>query len=95
MTPFGAELVACCVFALFGTAASCAAGLPRTAAHGTRFVALAAAWGAALALALFVGDRAGAHVNPAVTLAAWMCGCLPGAEFVERAGGQFVGAFVG
>jgi glycerol uptake facilitator-like aquaporin len=95
VTPFGAELVACCVFALFGTAASCAAVLPRTAAHGTRFATLAAAWGAALALALFVGDRAGAHVNPAVTLAAWMCGGLPGAELVERVGGQFVGAFVG
>ncbi len=95
MTPFGAEFAACCAFALLGTAASCAVVLPRTAAHGMRFASLAVAWGAALALALFVGDRAGAHVNPAVTLAAWMCGCVPGAEALERFAAQFAGAFVG
>lgn len=95
MTPFGAEFAACCAFALLGTAASCAAGLPRTSAQGMRFASLAVAWGAALALALFVGDRAGAHVNPAVTLAAWMCGCVPGAEALERFAAQFAGAFAG
>jgi glycerol uptake facilitator protein len=95
VTPFGAELASGCAFALFGTAATCAARLPRTASHGTRFAALAAAWGAALALALFVGDRAGAHVNPAVTLAAWMCGCVAGGECLERFAGQFAGAFAG
>lgn len=95
MTPFGAELASGCVFALLGTAATCAAALPRTSAHGTRFATLAAAWGAALALAVFLGDRAGAHVNPAVTLAAWACDGVAGGECLERVAGQFAGAFAG
>jgi glycerol uptake facilitator protein len=95
MTPAASEFVGTFVLVAVGTAAWCSARLARTAGSGMSHAALAAAWGAALCAAMFAAPRGDAHLNPAVTLAAWMVDRCPGAEAAGRVGGQFAGTLAG
>ena len=42
-----------------------------------------------------LGQRSGAHINPAVTLAFWMLGKVPGRDVAPYIGAQVSGAFLG
>lgn len=50
---------------------------------------------AAVALMLALRPISGAHLNPAVSVAAWLRGQLPLAEAAEYVGAQLIGAFLG
>ena len=51
--------------------------------------------GMALTVVVYAGGHvSGAHYNPAVTIAVWLRGALPGREVLPYIGAQLVGAFV-
>lgn len=51
--------------------------------------------GMALMVVVYAGGHiSGAHYNPAVTIAVWLRGALPGREVLPYIGAQLVGAFV-
>lgn len=90
-----ADFVATSVFMLLGMAVSCSARLGRSAGAGMPMAALAAGWGAALACGLFAAGRAGAHLNPAVTLALWSCDRVSGSDALWHAAAQCAGTALG
>ena len=47
-----------------------------------------------MAVIYAIGDRSGAHINPAVTLAFWVAKRLPGREVPGYLAAQFCGAFL-
>lgn len=95
MNGAAADFVATSVFMLLGTSVSCGARLGRTLSGGMPFVAVAAGWGAALACGLFAAGRAGAHLNPAVTLALWSCDRVTGADAAWHVAAQCAGTALG
>jgi glycerol uptake facilitator protein len=59
-------------------------------------MAVTAAWGLAVALAVYLcGRLSGGHINPAVTLALACRGAFPGSRVLPYWGAQVAGAFVG
>ena len=71
----------------FGTAGS---------SFASGVVATALAFGLVLlALAHVLGPISGCHVNPAVTIGAWLSGRIPPAEALGYAAAQFVGGILG
>jgi glycerol uptake facilitator protein len=95
MSAPAADFVATSVFMLLGTAVSCNARLGRSAGAVMTAPAVAAGWGAALACGLFAAGRAGAHMNPAVTLGLWACDRMPGTDALWHVAAQCAGTAVG
>ena len=95
MDPFANELIGSAMFAGIATAACLCARLARTAGSGMSHAAVAAAWGAGLCAAMFAAPRGDAHLNPAVSLAAWLAGRCPGDELGMRVAGQACGTLLG
>ncbi|MFM7798000.1 MAG: aquaporin [Planctomycetota bacterium] len=90
-----ADFVATSVFMLLGTAVSCNARLARQAGAAVPASAVAAGWGAAFACGLFAAGRAGAHMNPAVTLGLWACDRMSGTDAARHVAAQCAGTALG
>ena len=95
MNGAAADFVATSIFILLGTSVSCGARLGRTSSGGMSLAAVAAGWGAALACGLFASGRAGAHLNPAVTLGLWWCDRVTGADAAWHVAAQCAGTALG
>lgn len=90
-----ADFVATSVFMLLGTSVSCSARLGRSSGAGMPMAAVAVGWGTALACGLFAAGRAGAHLNPAITLGLWACDRVSGSDALWHAGAQCAGTALG
>ena len=82
-----AECIGTAVLVLFGCGTAIISGdiLTIALAFGLSIVAVAYA----------IGDISGAHVNPAVSFAMWICGKLSGKDFICYTIAQVIGAFIG
>lgn len=87
---FSAELIGTLVLVLFGCGAAVLAG-PEVGQLG-----IALAFGFAIvAMAYGIGPISGCHVNPAVSLAAFVAGRMSAKEMVTYWIAQFIGAVIG
>lgn len=87
-----AEALGTAILLIFGTGAAVVDEQTHALGHG----GVAAAFGlVVLVLIQGLGHVSGAHVNPAVTIAFWAAGRLPGRQVLPYVAAQLVGAFVG
>ncbi|MFJ8726489.1 MIP/aquaporin family protein [Streptomyces sp. NPDC093269] len=79
---------------LFGTGSVLARAIP---SQEGRLVADAVVSGSTVALLIVspLGRRSGGHMNPAVSLAFWLMGALPGRDAVAYAASQLAGSIAG
>lgn len=87
---FSAELVGTMVLVLFG----CGAAVLGPAPFDQLAVSLAFGF-AIVAMAYGIGPVSGCHVNPAVSLAAFVAGRMSGKDMVLYWAAQFIGALIG
>ncbi len=94
---FVAELVGTFVLILFGDGVVANVGLaPRLASPGYDWNTIALGWGLAVAVAVYVaGGITGAHINPAVTLAAAVKRGFAWSKVLVYWVAQVIGAFLG
>jgi len=96
MNIFIAELIGTMVLVLLGDGVVANVTLAKSKGHGSGWIVIAAGWGFAVAMAVYVaGWASGGHVNPAVTIALAAVGKLPLAQVPAYLAGQFLGAFLG
>jgi len=96
MNIFIAELIGTMVLVLLGDGVVANVTLAKSKGHGSGWIVIAAGWGFAVAMAVYVaGWASGGHVNPAVTIALAAVGKLPLAQVPVYLAGQFLGAFLG
>jgi glycerol uptake facilitator protein len=98
MSIFTAELIGTAILILLGDGVVAAVLLNRSKAQNGGWIVITLGWGLAVAIAVFaVGAFSGAHINPAVTIAAASSGQLDTTwgEVPVYLAGQFVGAFLG
>ena len=98
MSIFTAELIGTAILILLGDGVVAAVLLNRSKAQNGGWIVITFGWGLAVAIAVFaVGAFSGAHINPAVTIAAAASGQLDTTwgEVPIYLAGQFVGAFLG
>lgn len=93
---FIGESVGTMLLVLLGNGAVANAVLARSKAHNAGWIAIAAGWGIAVAVAVYVaGWVSGAHINPAVTLGFLIVGKTGGGDAMIYLAGQMAGAFAG
>jgi len=94
---FIGELVGTFVLILFGDGVVANVGLaPRLASPGYDWNTIILGWGFAVVMGVYVaGGITGAHINPAVTLAAAVKRDFPWSKVPVYWAGQFIGAFLG
>lgn len=96
MNIFVGELIGTMVLVLLGDGVVANVLLEKTKGQNSGWIVIAAGWGFAVAIAVYVaGWASGAHINPAVTLALAAIGELPRQQIPVYLAGQFLGAFLG
>ena len=89
-----AEAIGTAVLVLMGCGTAVSLGC--TPVDAASVVGTAMAFGlAVIAMAYTIGGVSGCHINPAITLAAWMSGRISDKDAVMYVAYQFLGAFVG
>lgn len=90
MKKYLAEAIGTFILVLFGCGTAVVAG------DKVGFVGIAFAFGFALIAAAYgIGPISGCHINPAVSLGAWIAGRMTLADMIGYWVGQFVGGFLG
>ncbi len=92
---FLSELIGTGLLVLLGCGVVASVVLRESKASGGSFLAVNIGWAMAVFVGASVASTSGAHLNPAVTLAAAISGHTPWQEVPVYVGAQFVGAFVG
>jgi glycerol uptake facilitator protein len=96
MSPFLAELIGTGVLIIFGNGVVANVVLSRTKGNGAGWIVVTFGWGMAVFIGVLCSKAfSGAHLNPAVTIAAAAAGTLPWNEVPAYIGGQMIGAFLG
>jgi len=96
MSLFIGELVGTMILVLLGDGVVANVSLARSTGHASGWIVIAAGWGFAVAIGVYVaGWASGAHINPAVTLGMAAVGQLPAAKVPIYLAGQFAGGFLG
>jgi glycerol uptake facilitator len=96
MEIFLAEIVGTAILVLIGDGVVANVALARTKGHDSGWIVITAAWGLAVAMAVYaVGRISGAHLNPAVTFGLASIGSLEWAQVPVYLAGEMIGAFLG
>lgn len=96
MTPFLAELTGTFLLILLGNGVVANVNLKNTHANGGGWIVIAAGWGMAVFVGVFVAkDFSGAHLNPAVTLALALSGLFSWGQVIPFTLAQIAGAMLG
>jgi glycerol uptake facilitator protein len=96
MNIFIGELVGTMVLVLLGDGVVANVSLARSKAQNGGWIVVAAGWGFAVAIAVYIaGWASGGHINPAVTLGLAAAGKLPWAQVPVYLAAQFLGGFLG
>jgi glycerol uptake facilitator protein len=96
MNIFLSEMVGTMLLILLGDGVVANVVLKQTKGGSSGWIVITAGWGFAVTVAVYaVGWISGAHLNPAVTLAVWLQGGIPGGMVLIYMLGQLVGAFLG
>ncbi len=96
MNIFIGELIGTMILVLLGDGVVANVLLEKTKGQNSGWIVIAAGWGFAVAIAVYIaGWASGAHINPAVTVALAAIGELPPQQIFVYLAGQFLGAFLG
>lgn len=96
MNNFLAELIGTAILIILGDGVVAGVLLARSKAQNSGWIVITMGWGLAVAVAVYaVGSISGAHINPAVTVAAAVTGGLGWDQVPLYLAGQFIGAFLG
>lgn len=96
MNNFLAELIGTAILIILGDGVVAGVLLARSKAQNSGWIVITMGWGLAVAIAVYaVGSISGAHINPAVTVAAAVTGGLGWDQVPLYLAGQFIGAFLG
>ena len=96
MDIFIAELVGTMILVLLGDGVVANVALAKTKGENSGWIVIAAGWGFAVAIAVYVAGRvSGGHINPAVTIALAAIREVPLGHVPVYLAGQFVGGFIG
>jgi glycerol uptake facilitator protein len=98
MTPFVAELIGTAILVVLGDGVVANVVLRQTKGQGAGWIVITFGWGMAVFVAVFcVSQYSGAHLNPAVTLAAAAAhrGGFAWSQVPAYVGAQMLGAFLG
>ncbi len=96
MNIFIGELIGTMILVLLGDGVVANVLLEKTKGHNSGWIVIAAGWGFAVAIAVYIaGWASGAHINPAVTFGLAAIGELPSQQIPVYLAGQFLGAFLG
>lgn len=91
-----AEMIGTMVLVLLGDGVVANVLLAKSKGHGSGWIVIAAGWGFAVAIAVYVcGWASGGHINPAVTIALAAVEKLPWTEVPLYLAGQLLGGFLG
>jgi glycerol uptake facilitator protein len=96
--PFLAELIGTAILVLLGDGVVANVVLNKTKGNGSGWIVITFGWGMAVFVAVFCVSRySGAHLNPAVTIAAAVArqSEFPWSNVPLYVGGQMIGAFLG
>ncbi len=96
MTAYLAELTGTFLLILLGNGVVANTNLKNSHAHGGGWIVIAAGWGMAVFVGVFVAkDFSGAHLNPAVTLAMALSGLFSWSQVIPFTLAQMLGAMLG
>lgn len=96
MDIFIAELVGTMILVLLGDGVVANVALAKTKGENSGWIVIAAGWGFAVAIAVYVaGWASGGHINPAVTIGLAAIGKLPAGQVPVYLAAQFLGGFLG
>jgi len=96
MTPFLAEIVGTMLLVVFGDGVVANVVLARSKGQNSGWIVIAAGWAAGVTIAVYaVNGLSGAHLNPAVTIAAAAIGKFEWAQVPVYVLAQLIGAFLG
>ena len=96
MTPFLGEVLGTLLLILLGNGVVANVLLTKSKGHGGGWIVVTTGWAMAVTVAVFaVNAVSGAHLNPAVTLAAAVLGKFAWADVPIYIAGQMVGAIAG
>ncbi|MHC4178951.1 MAG: MIP/aquaporin family protein [Planctomycetota bacterium] len=98
MDIFIAELIGTMILVLLGDGVVANVLLAKTKGQNSGWIVIAAGWGFAVAVGVYVAGRvSGGHINPAVTIALFAIGegNVSAAQVPFYLAGQFLGGFVG
>lgn len=96
MSAYIAEFFGTALLILFGNGVVANVVLAKTKGHDSGWIVISAGWGLAVFIGAFCANQySGAHLNPAVTLAAVMTGKLEPNLALGYVGAQLLGAMVG
>jgi glycerol uptake facilitator protein len=96
MNVFIAEFFGTMVLVLLGNGVVCNVLLPKTKGNGSGWIVIAAGWGTAVFAGACIANAAsGAHLNPALTLAAYLIGKVSLSKAIWYMVSQMLGAMLG
>jgi len=96
MNAFIAELLGTMVLVLLGNGVVCNVLLPQTKGNNSGWIMITAGWGVAVFVGACIAYAAsGAHLNPALTLAAFFADKIGLAKAIVYMVAQFIGAMLG
>ena len=93
---FAAELVGTAILILLGDGVVAAVLLNHSKAQNSGWIVITFGWAFAVMVGAYaVGQFSGAHLNPAVTVGAWINGTIDAGDVPQYFIGEFIGAMVG
>jgi glycerol uptake facilitator protein len=96
VSPFVAELIGTAILIVLGDGVVANVVLKQTKGHGSGWIVITFGWGMAVFVAAFcVVKYSGAHLNPALSIAAAQRGDLAWSQVPVYICGQMIGAFLG
>lgn len=96
MTPFTAELIGTAFLVLLGDGVVANVVLGRTKGNNAGWMVITMGWAMAVTVGVYLSNAvSGAHLNPAVSIAAAVTGAKPWDEMLMYVGAQMIGAFLG
>ena len=96
MSIIGAETIGTALLILLGDGVVAAVLLNKSKAQNAGWIVIAFGWGFAVMVGAYaVFQFSGAHLNPAVTVGAWIVGAIDGADVPKYFIGEFLGAMIG
>jgi glycerol uptake facilitator protein len=96
MTPFLAEIVGTMLLVVFGDGVVANVVLAKSKGQNSGWIVIAAGWAAGVTIAVYaVHGLSGAHLNPAVTIAAAAIGKFEWSQVPTYVLAQIIGAFLG
>ncbi len=96
MQPFTAELIGTAILILLGNGVVANVLLAKTKGFDAGWIVITAGWGIAVFVGAFCSfEVSGAHLNPAVTVAALILGKMSAAKAIEFIIAQTIGALIG